>query len=149
MPTNKPSVSWDYRYVLTAPSAGSNPPPPHTHTLIQEGYFEHDTKLHLVARFEFLSFELCWVTYSLPLLPGVLEGVILVMVSSTGQIDLMKNSDYLIGIQETINLWKLFVLNRNTWNHITLQIVSVKKLLDTIVVYKWFNHLSLETKWLL
>ena len=55
---------------------------------------EYDTKLHLITRLQFWSSGRVWSTSLLPLTPGLLGPgvVVLVRVSSIGQIDLFKNS---------------------------------------------------------
>ena len=68
--------------------------------------YEYDMKLHAEVRFKFKSSGKCPVIVSLPLLPGSLnlEMVVTVRVASIDE----------------INVWKLFVLDMNTWNLITV-----------------------------
>ena len=97
--------------------------------MLKNGCSWYDAKLYLMVRLQFRSSWECAVPHSLSLLPGPLwfRVEVLVRVSSFAQKDLFENHLYQIEIFENITPCKLFVLDRNTWNNMTLFIESDPK----------------------
>ena len=79
-------------------------------------------KLHLMVRLQFWSFGKCGINHSLPLLPGPLWSRVVVSVSPI--------------YGSTRLVWKLLVLARNTWYHVTVHKLFVLKIIEVIIVYK-------------